>query len=433
MPATIDYRKAAKATPQVAIGLTLDDAARKKRGIDFGDALNGPVKAEVRVEKTEGGPRFAVDLDLSGARIRDLLPGWQKAQGGPGRATFVWQPGEEGSRVDDLQLDSGPLQIRGDIALSADGKLKRATLASIRFAEGDEAHGTIEPLGQGWKVMIKGRALDLRGVLAALQRQGSGKGGDLSADVEIERARGFSEETMSGLDLRLETRGSTIKKLVLRGRFAEASVAASQRDGASASEIQVQTTDAGALLRFLDYYTHVHGGVLQAALTPRLDAMAGEVFMQDFQVRDEPALGQYRSTIRRSREASNSNRIVAPRDGNSAQFSKLRLSFSRTPDRLTIGEGVVWGPDVGANISGSIDYGADRVNLVGTFVPAYALNNLFSQIPILGRILGGGRHEGLFAISFKVSGQVASPTLTVNPLSAIAPGFLRKLFEFQKE
>ena len=66
-------------------------------------------------------------------------------------------------------------------------------------------------------------------------------------------------------------------------------------------------------------------------------------------------------------------------------------------------------------------------------MPAYALNNLFSQIPVIGLILGGGRHEGLFAITFKVTGTTAAPTLTVNPLSAIAPGFLRKLFDFQKQ
>ena len=63
------------------------------------------------------------------------------------------------------------------------------------------------------------------------------------------------------------------------------------------------------------------------------------------------------------------------------------------------------------------------MNLTGTFVPAYSLNNLFSQIPVLGMILGGGQHEGLFAITFKVSGAASAPTLTVNPLSAIAPGF----------
>jgi hypothetical protein len=49
----------------------------------------------------------------------------------------------------------------------------------------------------------------------------------------------------------------------------------------------------------------------------------------------------------------------------------------------------------------------------------------------VGLILGGGnKNEGLFAIDFKVSGQASAPTLTVNPLTAVAPGILRKLFSW---
>jgi hypothetical protein len=61
-------------------------------------------------------------------------------------------------------------------------------------------------------------------------------------------------------------------------------------------------------------------------------------------------------------------------------------------------------------------------------VPAYGLNNMFSQVPVVGLILGGGRNEGLFAVNFRISGPASSPTLTVNPLSMVAPGFLRKFF-----
>jgi hypothetical protein len=49
-------------------------------------------------------------------------------------------------------------------------------------------------------------------------------------------------------------------------------------------------------------------------------------------------------------------------------------------------------------------------------------------VPLFGPLLGGGQYEGLFAVNFRVAGQASAPTLTVNPLSAVAPGFLRKLF-----
>jgi hypothetical protein len=84
-------------------------------------------------------------------------------------------------------------------------------------------------------------------------------------------------------------------------------------------------------------------------------------------------------------------------------------------------------------MEGVLDYAADRVSIQGTFVPAYALNNLFAKVPILGPILGGGQYEGLFAVPFIITGRVSAPDLRVNPVSAIAPGFLRKFFEIRRE
>jgi hypothetical protein len=56
---------------------------------------------------------------------------------------------------------------------------------------------------------------------------------------------------------------------------------------------------------------------------------------------------------------------------------------------------------------------------------------MFGRIPIVGLFLGGGSNEGLLGITYQVVGTPAAPTLQVNPISAIAPGFLRKLFEFR--
>jgi len=65
----------------------------------------------------------------------------------------------------------------------------------------------------------------------------------------------------------------------------------------------------------------------------------------------------------------------------------------------------------------------------GTFLPAYGLNNMFGQIPIVGLFFGGS-NEGLIGITYEVVGTPASPQLRINPISAIAPGVMRKVFEF---
>jgi len=68
--------------------------------------------------------------------------------------------------------------------------------------------------------------------------------------------------------------------------------------------------------------------------------------------------------------------------------------------------------------------------MTGTFVPMYGLNNMFGQIPIVGLILGGGSNEGLFGVTYEIVGTPGQPVLNVNPISAIAPGVLRKIFQF---
>jgi hypothetical protein len=51
-------------------------------------------------------------------------------------------------------------------------------------------------------------------------------------------------------------------------------------------------------------------------------------------------------------------------------------------------------------------------------------------VPILGKLLLGGEGQGLFAANYRAVGPIDDPKISVNPLSALAPGFLRNLFLF---
>jgi hypothetical protein len=98
---------------------------------------------------------------------------------------------------------------------------------------------------------------------------------------------------------------------------------------------------------------------------------------------------------------------------------------------LSVRDGVVWGPVMGATLEGQFDYMRDDVRLRGTFIPAYALNNFLARVPIVGLFLGGGQNEGVFGMTYEVVGQQGNATLRVAPASILAPGFLRKIFEFR--
>jgi hypothetical protein len=76
-----------------------------------------------------------------------------------------------------------------------------------------------------------------------------------------------------------------------------------------------------------------------------------------------------------------------------------------------------------------IDYTRDEVRLRGTLVPLYGANNLLGQIPVVGMFLGGQK-EGLVGVTYEVVGRPGKPVLNVNIFSALAPGLLRKIFEY---
>jgi hypothetical protein len=96
--------------------------------------------------------------------------------------------------------------------------------------------------------------------------------------------------------------------------------------------------------------------------------------------------------------------------------------------KITIKDGVMSGPVLGGTVEGIIDYAKGNMDVKGAFVPAYMVNNLLNKIPLVGQLLGG-ENEGLFSINYRAYGPITAPQITYNPLSAVAPGFLRKLFD----
>ena len=97
---------------------------------------------------------------------------------------------------------------------------------------------------------------------------------------------------------------------------------------------------------------------------------------------------------------------------------------------MSVGNGILRGPIFGSSFEGVIRDAAGRIDIAGSFMPAYGINRLFGSIPIVGQILGNGNEGGLLGITYRLSGAFASPSLTVNPLSIVAPGIFRQIFEY---
>jgi hypothetical protein len=80
---------------------------------------------------------------------------------------------------------------------------------------------------------------------------------------------------------------------------------------------------------------------------------------------------------------------------------------------------------------GVIYTGSRQYDLAGTYVPLFGLNSAFQKIPLLGPLLGGREGEGLVGVTFAIRGPLDDPDFRINPLSLLAPGVFRELFEFR--
>ena len=435
--AAFDLHAPRGGTPEAVVTVTLDDAARARRSLPSAPQLTGPVS--VRVQASLGPARYTprVDVDLTRAAIDGLIPGWVKPAGKTGRLSFALGGGHLDLR--DVALDSGIVQIRGSVVMSDKGGIERADLTTFKLSPGDDLRVQANRnAAGGYRISLRGNNADARPVLkwitAPSQKAGAREPLDVEIDLGLNILTGFNDEAMTGVSGKIAARGSEPQALQLTGRFRNAVLTAGlARRDAGAPILSVQSGDAGALLRFLDLYRRMIGGRMAVEARSGEGVQDGSITIEDFGLKDEPALRRIVSTavVGQSQNVSEERGGVAPiarSDLDQVLFNRLTADFRKTAGRMEYRDVVIYGAQVGFNLSGVVDTARDRLDVSGTFVPAYLLNNAFSQLPVLGILLGGGRNEGLFAVDFRVAGPIASPTLTVNPLTAVAPGILRKLF-----
>jgi hypothetical protein len=110
------------------------------------------------------------------------------------------------------------------------------------------------------------------------------------------------------------------------------------------------------------------------------------------------------------------------------QFDGLEANITKVGDRIDIRNGRTSGKSIGLTTAGWLNLASDTAHLRGIVVPGFALNNLLSNVPLLGPLLTGGKNGGLFAFTYKLDGPFGDLKSDVNMMSALTPGALREIF-----
>jgi len=426
--AALDYRKPAEGDADVKLQATLDDAGRARLGLDLGPAVSGALPLKLTGKIGGADSRLGIEADLTALKLDNILPGWVKLPGKSSRAVFNVVQKPQSIRFEDIVIDGGGVSIKGTLEVDQNGDLMNANFPTYSPSDGDKTTLRAERGPDGVvKVTMRGEVFDGRGFLRSSisgkdpDPKAKAKNIDFDLDLKLGAVAGFSGEALRSVDCKLSRRNGAIRNFALTGKLGRDTPLLGDLRGRSQGRdvIYLETSDAGAFFRFTDTYSKIVGGQLQMAMDPPTvepSAKEGIITVSDFSVKGEAALDRLASGGPNGLQSG-------------VSFSRARAEFTRQNGQLAIREGVLKGPMIGGTIEGSVD-SANQMRMSGTFVPMYGLNNMFGQIPIVGLFLGGGSNEGLIGVTYEIVGTLGQPVLRVNPISAMAPGVLRKIFEF---
>ncbi|MBO0902063.1 hypothetical protein [Jiella sonneratiae] len=413
------------------ISARLDDAAIARLAPALSTFVKGPVDAEL----TREANGFSASLDLSAATLRAPAIGWAKSGGIPGQLTFKLAQNGAVTTIRDAVLKGDGFSATGSAELDEKG-LKSMVLTSLALNRDDSVSARVTRIEGGLGVSVAANSIDVRPILAAIEDKGSGKSGAAEAadrlvvELAADRLIGFGGETLEAASLRYEAAGSHVRQAVLgatiRGKQVSLDFAPSARETPA---LRLEAGDAGALLRFSGIYDKMRDGRLSVSLGTRGGAYAGRVLLTDFTLVDEERLRRLVGTARQNADG------LAARLGKelpvaNAYFDTARATLLWQSGTLEIDNGIVRGPVFGSSFSGTLVDPSGAVDMAGSFMPAYGVNRLFGALPFVGGVLGNGGEGGLIGITYRLEGKLADPTLIVNPISLIAPGIFRRIFEY---
>jgi hypothetical protein len=485
--ASMDFRAGGPAQVLQRVSVSGRPSARQlaAAGLDAGAALDGTVGLDATLsERRDGAGDIAVTADLKSATVTVAPLVWRKPAGAAttvsarlllshDRLTGIENivvSGDGVAATGDVTCTGGkPSVVRLDrLMLGRTEASATVRLPAARLPEGgsgpDAASGLIA-------VSLVGPTLDLSARFAhrPVDRTPRGKqppsGPHWTLEARFDRVIMAGDHAVTALVARADSDGGLMHRLEvdgLTGSNAPFSVritpapgslqggssqggssqgGAAQGAPAEAGSAQggpaqkgpaegkrtlsATATNAGELLAGLDILTRMQGGQLTVTAdyddTTQDHALSGTAEIADFRIRDAPVLAHLL-------QAMTLYGLVQVVQGPGLGFSKLDAPFRLTEGTLTLADARAFSPSLGLTARGTIDLDMQRISLEGTIVPAYFFNSLLGNIPLVGRLFSPERGGGMFAASYSVRGALDDPEVTVNPLSALTPGFLRGLF-----
>ena len=395
----------------------------------------GPIGTTLNYQvATNGTGEVGGRFDMKAAKLSVAPLAWSKEAGTDAVATMTLKLAAGGKiTTADFDARGGSLQTKGQVRFGADGSVQQINVPQVRLDQTDVAVDWQRTAG-GVEIAVKGRALELQRVRDMLHARNEAATHEPKGAASTSRQSTRATIQLQNVIVKRGSLGYLNGRLEMRGdRVASADLTMGGGKGSTfrvtpagqgrtlffyVADFGQLLTEAGWIDGLVNGYLHIEGKFNDTWADPPLE---GTLKMGPFRLQ--------RVTARRDIGTLNSAIDGLNSAGNALQqFDSLSANLVKTGDLIQVRNGRTSGQSIGLTTQGVIDLGNDTARLNGIVVPAFALNNILSNVPLLGPLLTGGKDGGMFAVSYQLHGPFDDLKTDVNMMSAMAPGALRDLF-----
>lgn len=418
----------------------IDSSTGDLFGIASRRFLHGPVAFTANAAG-ELGALEALDIkaDFTKAALTVDMLGWRKPSDIPatGDINVRFSPGM--TSIENIKLEGEGIEIAGAMDFARGGALQKAefkkfylvdaadlSLTAARDANNALAITAVGDYLNAGPMLLQMLGGDPNGVRRDTQIDW-GPGVVVTARIDRIAMRKEVEYAVASLDLWRDAENLQALKFSAfdhDGPPLTVEMALTGEETGPERTIEARTQEIGKLLAGVFGLTSVSGGegVLRINLRPPgVKGFSGDLEARDMQMIDAPLLARIFS-------AGSLDGLSNLLNGEGIDFSYAYGKFEVANGMVSITDARATGPSVGVTAEGGLTFGQHgEIGLSGAVAPIYGLNSLLGNAPIIGDILVGKKGEGVLALSYSVSGETASPSVKVNPLSALTPGVFRNL------
>ncbi|HEY5346744.1 MAG TPA: AsmA-like C-terminal domain-containing protein, partial [Rhizomicrobium sp.] len=446
---TEDFKTQNFVTTHLLVKGTLRDGARSALNLGLEDIVTGPVDVTANITGHRGGLKAAdLSLDLTQATLAVGFVGLGKPAGAPATAhvTADFAPGD--LVQDETVHIAGPgIAANGAILFDKTGALASLNFPSVKMGPLNDLSFAMTRGAAGTEYTVRGRSLDgtkighsgaagtgSNGVSGAPARKNEAPQAPFHITSRLDRMVLRDGVVVAPFALDASGTGERLAGLTLSGNLSKTVAIAGSIDTSTGNRrLNFTAGDAGLLAKGLFGFTSLRGGKIALAVT--LPGRAGDgdepaetpdyqgtLTVSDFMVVNQPFL----SRLFAAGSLTGFGNLM---QGDGISLEKMEVPFTSRNGVITVHDAIAHGRAIGATADGYIDRPKNSIALKGSLVPAYGLNSVLGNIPLLGDLLVSKKGEGIFGITYSVYGDADQPSISVNPLAVLTPGILRRIFE----